>query len=107
MWIRLGERVRQNKKLLQTSLTGEKGEGKIVVYFDQRTGALHAIPWLKIFFLAFKHLLPSKTEKRKHKNYHNLFYYYTQNTSFIHKNKKKSNFPSELTSIWVSTSIQE
>ena len=64
MWIRLGERVRPNKKLLQTSLTGEWEKRKNVVYFDQQMGASHAVRCSKLSFSDFQHILPSQTEKR-------------------------------------------
>ena len=43
-----------------------------VVYFDQQTGVLHIVCWLKSFYLALKQVFPSfsvtnrkKKEKRK------------------------------------------
>ena len=40
---------------------------KNVVYFDQQTGAPHAIHWSKSIFLMLKQLFPSLTEQKKKK----------------------------------------
>ena len=40
------------------------------MYFDQQTGALHAVSWTKSFFLRFNkfsHIFPSLTEEKKEK----------------------------------------
>ena len=38
-----------------------------VVYFDQQTGALQAVCWLKSIFLMLNQLFPSLTEQNKEK----------------------------------------
>ena len=40
-----------------------------VVSFDQPTGALHAVYWLKSFFWALKRLFLSQTEKKESAKY--------------------------------------
>ena len=46
--------------------------GLAVVYFDQQTGALHTVYWLKSIFLTLKQLFPSLTEQNKEKK--NMFF---------------------------------
>ena len=37
----------------------------MVVYFDQRTGALHTVCWLKSSFSSFKHVFHDKQKKEE------------------------------------------
>ena len=65
-----------------------------VVYFDQETGAPHAIRWSKSFVFALKQAfsyfsVTNRKKKQKRKE----------------SRTKTCNFPQELTSFWVSTSV--